>query len=309
MPQPFSSQNLAGVPQITHDPISVLDLLVVEVIDTSSPDYQEIDYGTTYGGYVDPASGATLYSEFVLVDIQSIDHQYKKRIYQSLPGSWVTESGVDTETEAVITQKKRKNIPANITPSVVVSGGFANVTGRTDINVGVAWETKTVISATINSRTEYETAEFNFPTLVFGISGSVITALDGQDLFYQNINQRPAFRRPANYKTVITYSTTAQSVPSEVVGFKTNSLIHQGAFWSINLSDVLNDGFFFQCTTGSNNPAWGVVYDPYTAAASSPLTASGYVALIGTWYPIGFKSTPWKIAGFYRNEEVYIQLQ
>lgn len=121
----LAGQNQSGEPVITHDPASIADLILVETVDSQKPDYTQIAYGTLYPGYVDPATGNTLYSDFQLIDFQPVDQQYVKRFYQKLPGSWLYREYVDPETSFIIFESRRKNIGANIVPNLSATPAWA----------------------------------------------------------------------------------------------------------------------------------------------------------------------------------------
>jgi hypothetical protein len=107
------------VPLITHDPASVNDLMLVEIIDTLKPDYAQLAFGTLYPGYVDPDTGSTLYADFAHIDTQAIDGRFSKRIYQKMPGSWVVVDKPDPDSGDVTTVSRRKNLVSAVTPIAV----------------------------------------------------------------------------------------------------------------------------------------------------------------------------------------------
>lgn len=128
----------AGTPLITHDPASVNDIQVVENIDTTIQNYVRLDYGTAYAGVVNAASGAILYAGFPLIDEQTLDFRFLRRVWQSLPGSWLYDRQVDVDSRALVFTKQRKNIGVNIQPSAIIyTGQNASIVTLTLVSGGV----------------------------------------------------------------------------------------------------------------------------------------------------------------------------
>lgn len=132
-PPPFSSSVRVGEPRLANDPLSIEDQLVWLLMDKHIRSFVEPKYGDAFpnGGYVDPTTGATLYSDYFVIDTKEPDRQFIDVCYRKLPGAILSGSKTD-DSSGIVT-----NFTKQMVKSGTVTGGIVGsvVTGLT-LNTG-----------------------------------------------------------------------------------------------------------------------------------------------------------------------------
>lgn len=97
----------SGQPRISHDPLSINELLIWERMDTNRNDFVRPQYLDPYPGFVDPATQVTLYANYQCVNIRELDRQFIEVCYRLLPSqiyySWITYSDLQAKLPDVLT--------------------------------------------------------------------------------------------------------------------------------------------------------------------------------------------------------------
>lgn len=136
MPNPptLGQPSQSGEPRISHDPLSINEVLVWERMDTNANAFVRPAYLDPYAGYVDRAIGVTLYAGFLCVNIRELDRQFIEVCYRKLPSqifySWPSFSDLppipDTLTGITVTYNSSAGAGSSSHPASQQSAEITN---------------------------------------------------------------------------------------------------------------------------------------------------------------------------------------
>jgi len=173
------------------------------------------------------------------------------------------------------------------------------------------WKTiriQSKISALPANRTEYKTASYASPNLLYGFNVSLFNFPDGQ-LQY---NVTPVMRAERSYQTVQQFETTyAYGTPDPTAPTDTLfdplsvHVVYNGFFARFDIPNCITDSdgsnFYIHFDTGINTPAaayYGPInetyYVPSTTNNGNPFTATDYTGLVGTYQKVSYELEYWK---------------
>lgn len=229
----------------------------------------------------------------------------KKTTTFTAPGPLLTRYTYDAETGHEVTTTTQIIVkPTN-------SSGYGETAGQTveyrSQNAVYGLKVVTTFDTTSNfSRTEIREQPYSYPGLLFNITGSLLEAKNGIARVILNATRRTPRTRIVSHSVLITYGQESSLAPPAVFDPVLASLIYDGAFFNVNERNVLNDAISLSYTTGSDNPIWPTVVESVSFAAS-PLSATDYANMIGTYQIVNIIKEKWKY-GLWRMSVISVPL-
>lgn len=237
-----------------------------------------------------------LVSEKMLNDVQPAELQSKYvkvvRRYMRLPGPVMESQDFDSELDCLVYTDRQLVLSDD-----VFQPEYEPLTlemRETPASKYYKLRVKSYLLQLPPSKTEFDTGSFNFPSLIFGITATVTeltSAADSQVIWYPNPPMRGEPNVPALLKIITTFSVNEPS-PVTIFVIPSNTLLYRGISYQIAFNNVLNDAFT-TTVQFSGDDQYGNLDDSHAFPASA-LSASQYVALIGTYQNIGCKITRWR---------------
>jgi len=163
------------------------------------------------------------------------------------------------------------------------------------------------------SRTEYHTATYTSPTLVFGVSVTntdLSCDNDGSQVRWAVVpNTRAAQTQTTIFKTITSYTfgRPQQTGDTDLFNPVLKHVEFNGLAVNFSLGSALCDAItggpvpIHYCTGGAN------AFESWDIPATSPYTASDYLGQIGSYQKISWECKYWK-AGIYESKSVYVKL-
>jgi len=318
--------DLAGIiTETTYEPYN--HLLLRKVIETGNGTYPTF----TADGY-DPEKGAfeqttqlmvtgvyagssTVSGGITVTEIKYIPYNHlllrKEITTWTLPGPSLVQYLMDSETRSAVT----------VTTQMVVNpaGAYVQSPGSTieykPITDGYGLKVTTTLASYASvTHTVKEVVTMNLPRLITGVTAASISSLDGSVKSTLNWAGREATSAQVPSTVTVSYNDQATlTAAAPAVGYAPvlQSLVYDGLFFSANERGVLNDAITLgPLTTSSTNPKWGAVTEASVLwGASSPISATQYIALIGVSTTVlEVTIVPWKY-NLYRMEVRRITLR
>lgn len=271
----------------------------------SDPDFPT--YTRTYvyprEGYVpleplspDPEDpGALLVSEVMINETEppELSSQYIKvvRVYETLPGPIVETEDQDTElNQLVFTRRQVILSDDTFMPDYWPLLLEMRESPRTKY-------TKLRIISYLNElpadKTEFMTGTYQFPSLVFGISLSVVELTPSPNrsevIWYPSMRAAPDVQ--ANLKTITSFHV-GEPPDETLFVIPVRNLIYRGISYQIAINNVLSDGIPLTATFVGDD-RYGDLVESITFAPTS-LSATEYEALIGTFQTVGCNIQRWR---------------
>lgn len=312
------------------------------------------------------SAGALLVKEDMqeLPDSDPLRSRYVQvtRIFETLPGPYVSSTRLDWDG-MVVTIAKRRNVLANVTPAEVLALGVWSVRYTDPTTDIVGWETvesraipgntvtgyeedpetsqvvviqkqlvantytistaagvwetvepitqfkslriRRTIGTSIPDRDEFALLDYDFPSLIFGYTGTFLQDRDGNQYGYINLTRNAVRRKKTQARINVEYFSSEPLPVTETLIYPVD-LMYDGVFYSLQEHFCLTDAFVISYTTGTNNPQWGFIVETYTVGATSP-TATVYTGWVAaeTEFIIGSKVEKWGF-NLWRRQTTYI---
>jgi hypothetical protein len=154
--------------------------------------------------------------------------------------------------------------------------------------------------------TTYKVGEYSFPRRLYGLSYNGIVDNYGNAYISYNPNANAAQRPKCVFKVVISFPGSFTPTVASYRSFILQAINYNGLFLNVHEGDVINDSLSVTYTTASDNPRWTSVTDSFSFSASSPISATGYNALKGTYLLVSAEFVPWGKFNQYRLEQIYV---
>lgn len=224
----------------------------------------------------------------------------------TVPGPLLTRYGYDAETgQEVTTTTQIIAKPTN-------GSGYGEAAGVTTEyrpqNAVYGLKVITSFATTANfTRQEVRDQPYNYPGLLFQMTGALLEAKNGVATVLLNATRRSPRTRIVSHHVAITYGQQGNLTEPAVFDPVLNNLIYDGAFMRVNERNVLNNAISLSYTTGSGNPIWPLVTESVSFAAST-LSATAYFNLIGTYQIVNVIKEKWKY-GLWRMSVISVPLR
>lgn len=263
---------------------------------------------TTTTRLVDHASATPVNGLLVISDeakaVDAVEDLHSRTVTESWPTLY--DYRWDEETQSWIEFKYEivdEIITAPAAPAAGIEIEVQKINNQRSLRI-----TRTLNGGVVpTGRNEVVETDYVFPAILTAITSDSIVGVSGEIKTRVVPVLRSAFRKKVNLRVAISYSLTEPSTAS-LYSLLPNSIYYPGFFFSLNIPQVLNNGFTLSFTAASNNPQWPLANETFTQGASTP-SAAGYVADIGTEKVIS--STKKQLPHFklWRLETAYLTLQ
>ena len=212
----------------------------------------------------------------------------------------------EPETGAVI-KITRSVVDAGTTNTTGVAGKFQTV-DSVDCYKAIR-TTREIVDTVPSGYTTYELISVAFPTLMKTVNGGTFSDVHHPDGHFSTGSgflprqKRSVFNLRANVRNGYTKQLRAQvivdfhsSLPAtqSLFKWKTHDLRYNGTLFSVDIRNVLNDYRVLAANTNTADTYYGFAVESTDFQASSPMTASTYIAAIGSLCAIKETVQKWK---------------
>lgn len=239
-------------------------------------------------------TGTDLVEQTVQGDESQNQEVIVTRRFQTLPGPVTTTEDFDTQLDVLVYTDRQIVLATNTFNPTSPSGNLLTLDMKeTPLTQDTKLRVRSYLDELPDSFTQFRTGRYNFPALVFDIILDIYqwTLTPDRSMVYWYPDMRGEPNVPALFKVTTEYFT---SEPTDETLFviPAGNLYYNGNSYNISLNNVLNDAITVQATF-VDDAQYGDLDEPHTFSAT-PLTATAYSALIGTYQVIACDITRWR---------------
>lgn len=219
------------------------------------------------------------------------------RRYMVIPGPITTTQDFDTQLDVVVFTDRQLVLSTDVFNPTAPSSNLLTLDMKESVpDTGSQYykvRVRSYIQDLPETFTMYRTGRYNFPALVFDIFLDIyqwtLTPDRSQVYWYPDMRGEPNV--PALFKVETEYFT-GEPPPETLFVIPSGNLYYNGTSYNISLNNVLNDAISVSASF-VDDAQYGDLVEPHTFSAT-PLTATAYTALIGTYQTIACDITRWR---------------